>query len=151
MGYRQEHRMGLGTHYSGSGRDRLAVVSDDPRFRAPGLTSVPPPDITAVGTSMTGFQEAKRKQESFLAPFEKRCLIWLARHAPQWVNSDHLTLLGLAALAGAGLSYWWARTNPAGLYVVIVCLALNWLGDSLDGTLAPRAQPPASTLRVLRG
>ena len=85
---------------------------------------------------MTGFQEAKRRQESFLAPLEKRCLIWLAEHAPRWVNSDHLTLLGLAALAGAGFSYWWARTNPAGLYAVIVCLALNWLGDSLDGTLA---------------
>jgi archaetidylinositol phosphate synthase len=82
------------------------------------------------------FQEAKRRQESLLAPLEKRCLIWLAEHAPAWVNSDHLTLLGLAALAGAGLSYWWARSSPAGLYAVIICLALNWLGDSLDGTLA---------------
>jgi archaetidylinositol phosphate synthase len=42
----------------------------------------------------------------------------------------------LLALLGAGLSFWWARSNPAGLYAVIVCLALNWLGDSLDGTLA---------------
>jgi archaetidylinositol phosphate synthase len=84
----------------------------------------------------TAFQEAKREQESLLAPIEKRCLIWLAQHAPAWVNSDHLTLLGLAALLGAGLSYWWARSNPAALYFVIVCLALNWLGDSLDGTLA---------------
>src|SRR5579862_7580312 len=82
------------------------------------------------------FQEAKREQESFLAPLEKRCLIWLAHHMPAWVNSDHLTLLGLAALLGAGLSYWWARSSPAGLYAVVVCLALNWLGDSLDGTLA---------------
>jgi len=82
------------------------------------------------------FQEAKREQQSFLAPLEKRCLIWLAHHAPAWVNSDHLTALGLAALLGAGLSYWWAASNSAGLYVVVVCLALNWLGDSLDGTLA---------------
>jgi phosphatidylglycerophosphate synthase len=83
-----------------------------------------------------GFQEAKRKQESFLAPLEKPCLIWLAHHAPSWINSDHLTALGLAALMGAGLGYWWARSNAAGLYVVIACLVLNWLGDSLDGTLA---------------
>jgi phosphatidylglycerophosphate synthase len=82
------------------------------------------------------FQEAKREQHSFLAPLEKRSLIWLAQHAPGWVNSDHLTLLGLAALFGAGLSYWWGRSNPAGLYAVIACLSLNWLGDSLDGTLA---------------
>jgi phosphatidylglycerophosphate synthase len=52
------------------------------------------------------------------------------------VNSDQLTLLGFVALMCAGLSYWWARWNPAGLYAVMVCLALNWLGDSLDGTLA---------------
>src|SRR5437870_1100602 len=82
------------------------------------------------------FQEAKRRQESFLAPLERRCLLWLAVHAPAWLNSDHLTLLGLAALAGAGLGYWWGQSSPLGLYAVIVCLALNWLGDSLDGTLA---------------
>jgi phosphatidylglycerophosphate synthase len=82
------------------------------------------------------FQEAKREQQSFLAPLEKRSLIWLAQRAPHWINSDHLTLLGLAALCGAGLSYWWAQSNPAGLYAATVCLALNWLGDSLDGTLA---------------
>ncbi len=83
-----------------------------------------------------GFQEAQREQRSLLAPLEKPCLLWLAHHAPAWVNSDQLTALGLGALLGAGLSYWWARSNPAGLYAVIICLALNWLGDSLDGTLA---------------
>ena len=82
------------------------------------------------------FQDAKREQQSFLAPIEKRCLLWLARHAPAWVNSDHLTVLSLVALAGAGLSFWWSRSNAAALYAVILCLALNWLGDSLDGTLA---------------
>jgi phosphatidylglycerophosphate synthase len=84
----------------------------------------------------SGFQEAGRAQLSLLAPLEKKCLIWLARHTPRWINSDHLTALGLASLAGAGLSYWYARSNPAGLLWVIVFLALNWLGDSLDGTLA---------------
>src|SRR5215468_4998873 len=82
------------------------------------------------------FREAKRTQESFLAALEKKTLVWLAARTPSWVNSDHLTLLGLAAMAGAGAGYWWSRTNPAGLLLVIVCLALNWLGDSLDGTLA---------------
>src|SRR5579864_2284876 len=84
----------------------------------------------------SGFQEAGRAQLSLLAPLEKKCLIWLARHTPRWINSDHLTALGLASLAGAGLSYWYARSNPAGLLWVIVFLGLNWLGDSLDGTLA---------------
>jgi len=82
------------------------------------------------------FAEADRAQLSFLAPIEKRCLIWLARRAPAWMNSDHLTALGLAALLAAGLCYWYSRWNPAALLLVIVCLGANWAGDSLDGTLA---------------
>lgn len=82
------------------------------------------------------FQEAGRAQLSLLAPLEKKCLIWLARRTPGWIHSDHLTALGLASLAGAGLSYWYAGRNPAGLLLVILFLMLNWLGDSLDGTLA---------------
>ena len=82
------------------------------------------------------FHEASRAQLSLLAPLEKKCLVWLAGHAPGWINSDHLTALGLASLAGAGLSYWYARRNSAGLLLVIAFLVLNWLGDSLDGTLA---------------
>ncbi len=83
-----------------------------------------------------GFQEARRAQVSLLAPLEKKVLIWLAERTPPWVNPDHLTALGLGSLVGAGLSYWYARWNRLGLLMVIACLALNWLGDSLDGTLA---------------
>jgi phosphatidylglycerophosphate synthase len=42
----------------------------------------------------------------------------------------------LAAQIGAGLCYAWSRSHRSALLLVIVCLALNWLGDSLDGTLA---------------
>jgi archaetidylinositol phosphate synthase len=90
----------------------------------------------SVITRNGGFREADRAQVSFLAPLEKRCLIWLAHRTPRWINSDHLTILGLMALLGTGLAYWWARTNPAALLLAIAFLALNWLGDSLDGTLA---------------
>jgi phosphatidylglycerophosphate synthase len=34
------------------------------------------------------------------------------------------------------LCYWLARWNRLALLAVIVCLAVNWFGDSLDGTLA---------------
>jgi phosphatidylglycerophosphate synthase len=87
-------------------------------------------------TQALRFREAKRTQQSFLASAEKKALHWLAAHTPSWVNSDHLTVLGLAAMVLAGGAYWWSRNNRAGLLVVIACLALNWLGDSLDGTLA---------------
>ena len=82
------------------------------------------------------FQEARRIQQSFLSNAEKKTLIWLASHTPSWINSDHLTLLGLLSMAGAGCSYWWSNANSYGLLLVVLCLALNWLGDSLDGTLA---------------
>jgi archaetidylinositol phosphate synthase len=82
------------------------------------------------------FREAKRTQQSFLAAAEKQTLLWLAARTPSWINSDRRTVLGLGAMAAAGAGYWWSRTNRAGLMLVIVCLAVNWLGDSLDGTLA---------------
>jgi len=82
------------------------------------------------------FQDASRAQLSLLAPIEKKCLVWLAHHTPPWINSDQLTALGLASLLAAGLSYWYARWNKLGLLLGVVFLALNWLGDSLDGTLA---------------
>jgi archaetidylinositol phosphate synthase len=82
------------------------------------------------------FQEAKREQVSFLAPMEKRLLVWVAHRTPRWINSDHLTALGLLSLFGAGLSYWYAGYNHFGLTLATTFLALNWLGDSLDGTLA---------------
>jgi archaetidylinositol phosphate synthase len=84
----------------------------------------------------SSFQAAERVQLSFLAKIEKKALVWMAQRMPQWVNSDHLTLLGFAAMLGAGLSYWYARSNRLGLLLVIVFLAVNWFGDSLDGTLA---------------
>lgn len=82
------------------------------------------------------FRDATRVLTSALAPIEKRTLIWLARRMPRWVNSDHLTGLALVAMLLAGLSYWLARSTPLGLPLVVFCLAVNWFGDSLDGTLA---------------
>ena len=77
-----------------------------------------------------------RVNDGLLGAAEKRLLVALARRLPARVNSDHLTLLGLGAMVGAGLCFWWSRWHPAALLGVIVCLALNWFGDSLDGTLA---------------
>jgi archaetidylinositol phosphate synthase len=82
------------------------------------------------------FQEATRSLTSILAPIEKRTLTWLAHRMPSWVNSDHLTALALIAMLLAGFSYWLASVTPAGLLLVVLCLAVNWFGDSLDGTLA---------------
>jgi phosphatidylglycerophosphate synthase len=81
-------------------------------------------------------QGAIRKQEAFTARVEKSVLLCLAERTPVWINSDHLTLLGFGAQLMAGAGYALARWNRYALLVVIAALVLNWLGDSLDGTLA---------------
>ena len=78
-----------------------------------------------------------RDHRSVLAQAEKQALIWMAERLPRSVNSDHLSALGLTAMAAAGASfalYPFSPTLAAG--GVIGSLALNWFGDSLDGTLA---------------
>jgi phosphatidylglycerophosphate synthase len=77
-----------------------------------------------------------RVQEGWVAAAEKRALVWLAARTPEWVTPDHLTMLGLTAQIGAGACYALVPRNRFALVAVIVFLALNWLGDSLDGTLA---------------
>ena len=77
-----------------------------------------------------------REHRSVLADVEKRTLIWLAHRLPRWVNSDHLTVLGAAAMVGVGASFAAARWSPGALALVPVFLAVNWFGDSLDGTVA---------------
>jgi archaetidylinositol phosphate synthase len=80
--------------------------------------------------------EMLRLQESWVAGTEKRVLLWLAARTPDRIGPDHLTLLGLAAQIAAGVFYELATRSRLALLAVIACLALNWLGDSLDGTLA---------------
>jgi archaetidylinositol phosphate synthase len=82
------------------------------------------------------FRTARRVNKSLTASLEKRALQWMAERAPAWVTSDQLTLLGLGAQFGAGLGYALSRFDRRALLLVILCLALNWLGDSMDGTLA---------------
>jgi len=77
-----------------------------------------------------------REHGSILARAEKTVLVWMAQRLPRWVNSDHLTLLGFGAMLLAGISYALARRYPLALLLVVLALALNWFGDSLDGTLA---------------
>src|SRR5580765_5185130 len=85
---------------------------------------------------MTEFREATRSLTSVLAPIERRVLLWMAARLPRSVNSDHLTALALVAMLFCGLSYCLARVTSAGLLLAVLGLAINWFGDSLDGTLA---------------
>lgn len=87
-------------------------------------------------TPETSFVSAPRIHQALTASIERRALQWMAQRAPAWLTSDQLTLLGLAAQIGAGLCYALARYHRWFLLLVILCLVLNWFGDSMDGTLA---------------
>jgi archaetidylinositol phosphate synthase len=82
------------------------------------------------------FQEARREHRALTAAVEKKVLVWIAERLPPWINADHLTALGLLAFVLGGACYWWCRRDPSFLHAVNACLVLNWLGDSLDGTVA---------------
>jgi archaetidylinositol phosphate synthase len=77
-----------------------------------------------------------REHKSVLAAAEKRALVWMAERLPRVINSDHLTALGAIAMVGTGVAFAAAFVAPWALLLVPVTLAVNWFGDSLDGTVA---------------
>ena len=87
-------------------------------------------------TRQTTFTAAPRIHQSLTANLERRTLIFLANHTPKRITSDHLTTLGFLAQLAAGLSYAFTRHHRHALLLVNLFIVLNWLGDSLDGTLA---------------
>jgi phosphatidylglycerophosphate synthase len=84
----------------------------------------------------------QREHRSVLASAEKQLLIAIAGRLPAWISSDHLTLLGLLAMPAAGLAFAAIPAAPWSAALFAAALAVNWFGDSLDGTLARvRCQP----------
>ena len=83
-----------------------------------------------------GFREATRVHGSFLVTAERRALVWIAERSPAWVKADHLTILGFAAQIATGVCYALVAADRRMLLAAIAFLAVNWFGDSMDGTLA---------------
>jgi len=90
-------------------------------------------EVRRVGSAV---ESTKRIQTSFLTRLEKKVLLWMAERTPAWISSDHLTAIGFGGQLLAGVFYALSRWNKYYLLAVVGCLAVNWLGDSLDGTLA---------------
>src|SRR5260221_13109329 len=80
--------------------------------------------------------QPRRELKGLTAEPERRLLLFLAARLPAVIGPDHLTALGLFAMLAAGAAYALSARWPLLLLAVNVALVLNWLGDSLDGTLA---------------
>lgn len=85
---------------------------------------------------MATAKTAKRELTFLLAAPERRVLRWLAARIPNRFHSNHLTVLGVFGAAGAGFAYAMSGLDVRWLWVASAMLAVNWFGDSLDGTLA---------------
>jgi archaetidylinositol phosphate synthase len=86
--------------------------------------------------SPNAFTAALRVHTAITADLEKRFLIWMARRTPAVVVPDHLTALALVSMLCAGAMYALSARDARALWLVNFFLFLDWLGDSLDGTLA---------------
>lgn len=80
--------------------------------------------------------QSKRIQTSILNALEKKALVWMAERMPKWVTSDMLTVLGIFGSVVIAVGYWLSGRDINWLWLASGGFLINWLGDSLDGTLA---------------
>jgi len=78
----------------------------------------------------------QRVHDSLAGRYERATLAYLCSRIPLWIKSDNLTALGLAGAMLTCLGDWLGCFHIGLMWLAIVGLFLNWLGDSLDGTLA---------------
>ena len=81
-------------------------------------------------------KKAVRIQTSILNGIEKKVLVWLAERQPRWVVSDTLTVIGIIGAVMIAAGFALSGYNINWLWLSIAGFAVNWYGDSLDGTLA---------------
>ncbi len=80
--------------------------------------------------------DAYREESFLLAVPEKRFLRWLAGKLPRWVLPDDMTAVGVLAALAIAAAYQLSNDGNAWLWVASGLLVVQWIGDSLDGTLA---------------
>lgn len=77
-----------------------------------------------------------RIQENVLAASERRLLTWICARLPLWVTPDILTATGMVGAVAIFIGYAASYFSPVWLCVALAGYAIQWFGDSLDGSLA---------------
>lgn len=70
------------------------------------------------------------------AKVEESIKEWVCPRIPSWINSDHLTALGVVAIFIVAAGFILGFYDRIYLLLVVFGLFLNWFGDSFDGSLA---------------
>jgi archaetidylinositol phosphate synthase len=78
----------------------------------------------------------QRVNDSVLGAWERPALRWMAARMPAGVVPDHLTAFGALGASLTAAGYVLSQGSLAWLWLASAGLIANWLGDSLDGTLA---------------
>jgi phosphatidylglycerophosphate synthase len=78
----------------------------------------------------------KRVNDILLGPLERPALAWLAARMPSWMTPDILTVIGVFGSLIIFLGYALTHFHRGFLWLASLGFAINWFGDSLDGTLA---------------
>jgi phosphatidylglycerophosphate synthase len=85
---------------------------------------------------MSEINNHRRVNDILLGPLERPTLKWLAAHMPAWVTPDTCTIVGVMGSLGVAASYILSSYDRNFLWLASLGFVINWLGDSLDGTLA---------------
>lgn len=81
-------------------------------------------------------KQAVRIQTSVLNALEKKALVAMAKRTPRWISSDNMTFLGFVGAVVIAIGYILSDRNINFLWLASAGLFINWIGDSMDGTLA---------------
>lgn len=84
----------------------------------------------------SGSNHPVRRNRSFLAEAEQALIQWILPRLPENMTSLQLTAIGMLGSFIAAVGLVGCNWSPAFLPAVVFGVALNWFGDSLDGSLA---------------
>jgi archaetidylinositol phosphate synthase len=80
--------------------------------------------------------DAERRATFVTTRFERWALPRMAAALPRAIMPDHLTAVGILGSTLIALGYILTTRHEAWLWLASAGIVINWVGDSLDGTLA---------------
>jgi archaetidylinositol phosphate synthase len=84
---------------------------------------------------MTNFAGDKKVGSSILTKPERKFINWAVPKIPVWIRTYHLTLMTIPISLFIILFSYLAKNNILWLWLVSLMIFLQWLTDSLDGSL----------------
>jgi len=83
-----------------------------------------------------GSGPVQRIQRNVLAASERKLLNWLCARMPPWITPDRLTTIGVIGAFAIFAGYAASTIDSSWLWLAIAGFAIQWFGDSMDGSLA---------------